>query len=77
MTKPKYPTEWSLAEVQVIGGGIVAIHVPVGPGIGEFFTQKMRDTGFLTLRNDKESVSIAADRIVAFKLTSIVGDQTP
>jgi len=54
---------------------MITLHVPVAPGIAEYLAQRMRDTGFLTLRNDKESLSIAADRVVAFKLTRIVGEQ--
>ena len=75
MPKPTHPPAWSLAEVQTDGGAMITLHVPVAPGIAEYLAQSMRDTGFLTLRNDKESLSIAADRVVAFKLTRIVGEQ--
>ena len=75
MAKQTYPTEWSLIEVQTDGGAMIALHVAVSPGIADHLVQKMRDTGFLTLRNDEESLSIAADRVVAFKLTRIVGEQ--
>ena len=75
MTRAPYPVEWSLAEVQLVGGAMLALHVAVTPKIADHLAQRMRDIGFLILRNDKESISIAADRVVAFRLTLIVGDQ--
>lgn len=64
-----YPVEWSLAEVQVKGGHMISLSIKASPALADWLTQQMRDNGFLTLRNDKESISIAAKHVVAFKLT--------
>tara|TARA_R110000822_G_scaffold170176_3_gene310067 strand:+ start:663 stop:893 length:231 start_codon:yes stop_codon:yes gene_type:complete len=74
--KPKYPEQWSLIEVQLTGGHTVALNVAVGPGIAEHFADKMRATGFLTIRNTKEAITIAAANVVAVKITLITtGDK--
>jgi hypothetical protein len=64
-----YPEQWSLIEVQMIDGTTQAMNLPVSPTIQDYFLSKMRETGFLALRNGQESLSIRADKIVAFKLT--------
>lgn len=64
-----YGDQWSLAEVQVKGGHVISLTIKAGPSLADWLTNQMRDNGFLTLRNDKESISIAAKHVVAFKLT--------
>jgi hypothetical protein len=74
-TKP-YPESWSLVEVQTEDGRMLSMNVPVAPNIADWLTQQMRDTGFLTLRNDKESIAISASKVVAFKLTLMTTGET-
>jgi hypothetical protein len=64
-----YGDQWSLAEVQVKGGHVISLAIKASPALADWLTNQMRDNGFLTLRNDKESISIAAKHVVAFKLT--------
>lgn len=66
-----YPEQWSLIEVQTKDGGMLVMNLPVSPTIQDHFLTKMKETGFLSLRNGQESLAIRADQIVAFKLTLI------
>lgn len=68
--------QWSLIEVQLTTGETLAMNLPVSPTIQEHFLTKMKETGFLPLRNGQEALSIRADKIVAFKLTLITSGET-
>jgi hypothetical protein len=70
----QYPEQWSLIEIQCVGGEMLSLNVPVSPGIADHLTQAMSSTGFLTLRNDKQAISIATSRVVAFRITLITGE---
>lgn len=71
-----YPEQWSLIEVQLTTGDMLAMNLPVSPTIQEHFLTKMKETGFLALRNPQESLSIRANQIVAFKLTLMTTGET-
>jgi hypothetical protein len=49
--------------------------VRVSPNIGKNFMESMKDTGFLYLFNETESVMLRADTIVAVKVTKITKDE--
>ena len=53
--------QYSLAEVQLVGGGM----------IGMTINASMKETGFLHLRNEVESIVLRADEVRAFKLTQL------
>lgn len=71
-----YPEQWSLIEVQLTTGDMLAMNLPVGPTIQEHFLTKMKETGFLALRNPQEALSIRANQVVAFKLTLMTTGET-
>ena len=75
MTRTTYPKEQSLIQVQTTTGDMIGIIAPVGPAIAEHLARQMTSSGFLTIRNDREAISIAADRVVAFRVTLFVEGQ--
>jgi hypothetical protein len=66
-----YPEQWSLIEIQTINGAVLSMNLPVSPTIQDYFLAKMKETGFLPLRNGAESLAVRADMVVAFKLTQL------
>jgi hypothetical protein len=66
-TQPSY----SLAEVQTKGGGVVAMTITASPSIGKHLTDTMKSSGFLYLYNEKETLLIRAEDVVAVRLTKL------
>ena len=71
-----YQDVYSLVQVQFRDSPeIFAMTVRVSPNIGKNFMESMKDTGFLYLFNETESVMLRADTIVAVKVTKITKDE--
>lgn len=64
-------TVYSLAEVQLTGGRMVALTITASPSLGSHLTKNMKETGYLHLFNDSEALMIRAEDVVAVKLTKI------
>jgi hypothetical protein len=62
---------FSLAEVQLVGGNMSGMTITASTSIGKHLTDTMKDSGFLHLYNDKESLMIRASQVVAIKLTKL------
>lgn len=63
--------QYSLAEVQLVGGEMIGMMITAGPTLGQHLTKQMGTDGYLYLYNDNESLVLKADRIVAVKLTKM------
>lgn len=63
--------QYSLAEVQLVGGEMIGMMITAGPALGQHLTKQMGTDGYLYLYNDNESLVLKADRIVAVKLTKM------
>lgn len=61
----------SLAEVQLTGGRMIGMMISASTTLGAHLTKSMKETGFLYLYNDSESLMIRADEVVAIKLTQM------
>jgi hypothetical protein len=64
-------TVYSLAEVQLTGGRMIAMTITAGVTVGKYLTDTMKSTGYLHLYNDAESLMIRAEDVVAVKLTKL------
>lgn len=62
---------YSLAEVQLKGGSVIAMTISAGPALAQRLIAKMKETGFLTLFNENESLTLRAEDVVAVKLTKM------
>lgn len=62
---------YSLAEVQLKGGSVIAMTISAGPALAQHLIAKMKETGFLTLFNENESLTLRAEDVVAVKLTKM------
>ena len=62
---------YSLCTVQLVGGDIVALNITASPRLSTHLIREMKETGFLNVFNDTESLSIRADRIVAISLQQL------
>lgn len=67
----KHGKLYSLAEVQLVGGEMIAMTISAGPTLGAHLTKEMGNTGYLYLYNDVESLMLKADHVVAVKLTQL------
>lgn len=65
----------SLAEVQLTGGNMIGMVVSASTAIGGHLTKSMKETGFLYLYNDSESLLIRAEEVVAIKMTKLTKDE--
>lgn len=66
-----YPKNvYSIAAVQP-EGGMVSFMVKASPHLLGHLIQQMRDTGWLSLSNEAETLAIRADKVLAVKLTSM------
>lgn len=63
--------QYSLAEVQLVGGEMIGMMITAGPTLGQHLTKQMGTDGYLYRYNDNESLVLKADRIVAVKLTKM------
>ena len=66
-----YKKQYSLAEVQLVGGEMIGMMISAGPALGQHLTKAMASEGYLNLFNDSETLIIKADHVVAIKLTLI------
>jgi hypothetical protein len=64
-----YKKQYSLAEVQLVGGEMIGMMITATPSLGGHLTKSMASEGYLNLFNDSETLIIKADRVVAVKLT--------
>ena len=63
--------EYSLAEVQLVSGGMIGMTITASPTISKHLMDSMKSTGFLNLFNTEESLMIRADDVRAIKITKI------
>jgi len=63
--------EYSLAEVQLVSGGMIGITITASPTISKYLLDTMKSTGFLHLFNTEENLMIRASDVRAIKLTKI------
>ena len=61
--------QYSLAEVQLVGGGMIGMTINASTKIADHLLKGMKETGFLHLRNEAESIMLRAEDVRAFKLT--------
>lgn len=76
ITQKGYPSApqasvYSLAEVQLVSGGMIGMTVTASPTVSKHLLESMRGTGFLHLFNAEESLMIRAEDVRAIKLTKI------
>lgn len=64
-------TVYSLAEVQLTGGRMIAMTISAGPTIGKHLIETMKNTGYLHLFNESETLMIRAAEVVAVKVTKL------
>jgi hypothetical protein len=62
---------YSLAEVQLTGGRMIAMTISAGPAIAKHLMDTMKSTGYLHMFNDVEALMIRSDEVVAVKLTKL------
>lgn len=70
-----YAKQYSLAEVQLVGGDRMGIMITATPSLGSHLIKQMAAEGYLNLFNDSESLIINADRVVAIKLTVMTKEE--
>ena len=63
--------QYSLAEVQLVGGGMIGMTINASTKIADHLLKGMKETGFLHLRNEAESIMLRAEDVRAFKLTQL------
>ena len=70
---PATPKEhqYSLAEVQLVSGGMIGMTINASTKIADHLLKGMKETGFLHLRNEAESIVLRAEDVRAFKLTQL------
>jgi len=64
-------TVYSLAEVQMTGGRMIGMTISAGPTIGKHLIETMKNTGYLHLFNESETLMIRSDEVVAVKVTKL------
>ena len=64
-------TVYSIAEVQLTGGRIIGMTISAAPTIGKHLIETMKNTGYLHIFNDSESLMIRSEEIVAVKITKL------
>ena len=62
---------YSLAEVQLTGGRMIGMTISAGPTIGKHLIETMKNTGYLHLFNESETLMIRSDEVVAVKVTKL------
>lgn len=72
---PAGQTVYSLAEVQLTGGRMIAMTITASPTLGKHLTETMKSSGYLHLYNDAESLMIRAEEVVAVRLTKLTKDE--
>lgn len=63
--------QYSLAEVQLVSGGMIGMTINASTKIADHLLKGMKETGFLHLRNEAESIVLRAEDVRAFKLTQL------
>jgi len=63
--------QYSIAEVQLVGGGMIGMTINASTKIADYLLKGMKETGFLHLRNEVESIVLRAEDVRAFKLTQL------
>lgn len=63
--------QYSIAEVQLVGGGMVGMTINASIKIADHLLKTMKETGFLHLRNEAEAIILRAEDVRAFKLTQL------
>lgn len=66
---------YSLCTVQLVGGDVVALNITASPRLSTHLIREMKETGFLNVFNDTESLCIRADRIVAISLQQLTTEE--
>ena len=68
---PAKGDQYSIAEVQLVGGGMIGMTINASTKIADHLLKGMKETGFLHLRNEVESIVLRAEDVRAFKLTQL------
>jgi hypothetical protein len=68
---PTPQTVYSIAEVQLTGGRMIGMTISAAPTIGKHLIETMKNTGYLHIFNDSESLMIRSEEIVAVKITKL------
>ena len=62
---------YSLAEVQLVSGGMIGMTITASPTISKHLMESMKGTGFLNLFNTEESLMIRAEDVRAIKISKM------
>jgi hypothetical protein len=62
---------YSLAEVQLVSGGMIGMTITASPTISKHLMDSMKSTGFLNLFNTEESLMIRVEDVRAIKITKM------
>lgn len=68
---PAKGDQYSIAEVQLVSGGMIGMTINASTKIADHLLKGMKETGFLHLRNEAESIVLRAEDVRAFKLTQL------
>lgn len=71
MSPAKGDQQYSIAEVQLVGGGMIGMTINASIRIADHLLKTMKETGFLHLRNEAEAIILRAEDVRAFKLTQL------
>jgi hypothetical protein len=71
-----YPPEYSNVTVEWKGDlSALTININASPSITDHLLKQMRETGWLHLRNEAESVCIPADTVESMRITKLTTDE--
>lgn len=71
MARTQYPQQWSTVVANYRDGTRMTINISAGITIANHLMREMQECGFCALRNDKECLIIAADRVETIEMRQL------
>ncbi len=57
------PPQWSTVTVTFIDGTTLVMNMDAGPGISRYLSDELSQSGFCSIRNEREAVIVRADNV--------------